>query len=95
MRTPIDVRRQDYVPEEDWPAVSVMLDGFGSPSLPDSPALAGTSMDVRYDDDSSVRYRFESVNELAVHTLGSHGGRLPPSPTARSRFAPRSSASTT
>ena len=75
MTTPIDVRQQDYVPEKEWPAVSVMLDGFGSPSLPDSPALAGTSMDVRYDDDSSVRYRFESVNELSVHTLGSDGGQ--------------------
>lgn len=37
---------QDFVAEDQWPSVSVMLDGFGQQTLPASKALAGTTLKV-------------------------------------------------
>ena len=37
---------QDYIPEDQWPPVSAMLEGFGDQTLPASPALAGTTLNL-------------------------------------------------
>lgn len=64
---------QDFVPEEEWPRVSVMLEGFGAPSLPDSEALVGEDMTVDQDIAAAVRFRFLSRNRLARSVEGEVG----------------------
>ena len=67
---------QDFVPETEWPSVSVMLDGFGQPSLPPSDALAGTSL--RIDDETGVScdYAFRDGTSLEW-TYGTSRGQSP------------------
>ena len=40
---------QDYVPENEWPSVATMLDGFGDQTLPASAALTGTALHLPQD----------------------------------------------
>lgn len=49
---------QDFVPETEWPSVSVMLDGFGQQTLPASDALVGTSLRIKDDQGVSCEYVF-------------------------------------
>ncbi|MFJ6537569.1 MoaF C-terminal domain-containing protein [Paenarthrobacter sp. NPDC091711] len=56
---------QDYVPEEEWPPVSTMLDGFGDQTLPASPALADTKIVLVAADGTPVEYNFLTASELA------------------------------
>ncbi|GAA3285564.1 MoaF C-terminal domain-containing protein [Paenarthrobacter aurescens] len=56
---------QDYVPEEEWPPVSTMLDGFGDQTLPASPALAATKIALVATDGTPVEYSFLTSSELA------------------------------
>ena len=60
---------QDFVPEDQWPSVSVMLDGFGKQTLPASPALAGTTLQVVEDQGSSVEYVFHDQDSLTRSIL--------------------------
>lgn len=55
---------QGFVPQEEWPDVSVMLDGFGAPGLPASDVLVGTALRIDDDNDSTVEYRFDSIDEM-------------------------------
>lgn len=55
---------QDFVPEDQWPSVSVMLDGFGQQTLPASAALSGTTLRVVDDLGQSVEYVFQDQNSL-------------------------------
>lgn len=55
---------QDFVPEEDWPRVSVMLEGFGAPSLPDSEALVGRTITIDYDIQESATLEFLTPNQI-------------------------------
>ncbi|WP_079227398.1 MoaF C-terminal domain-containing protein [Pseudomonas putida] len=50
---------QDFVPEAEWPSVSVMLDGFGKQTLPASAALVGTILQ-----DASSEYVFKDQDLL-------------------------------
>ncbi|MBA6058193.1 MoaF C-terminal domain-containing protein [Pseudomonas juntendi] len=59
---------QDFVPENEWPSVSVMLDGFGKQTLPASPALAGTSLQLADGVDSPVEYDFKDQETLTWST---------------------------
>lgn len=54
---------QDYIPEDQWPPVSAMLEGFGDQTLPASPALAGTTLSLQADGASS-EYRFDDESSL-------------------------------
>lgn len=70
------VHTQDFIPESEWPEVSVMLDGFGRPSLPATAQLGGTTLDVVYDDGSTLQYAFHSETELTWKaTAGADAGR--------------------
>lgn len=67
------VHSQDFVPQEDWPVVSAMLNGFGDPSLPASSALVGQTIDIRYDNGWTIRHEFSSDHQLTwtiVHGEG-------------------------
>jgi hypothetical protein len=76
MNTDNSVRTQDYIPEIDWPDVSVMLDGFGQPSLPATGHLAGMTLDIDYDDGSTIRHTFHSTTRLTLKvTAGRPAGR--------------------
>lgn len=66
---------QDYIPEDQWPPVSTMLDGFGDQTLPASPALAGTTLRLPADDGSTAEYVFNDEAALDWATSGSDGDR--------------------
>ncbi|BCW60551.1 MoaF C-terminal domain-containing protein [Arthrobacter sp. StoSoilB20] len=55
---------QDYVPEEEWPPVSTMLDGFGDQTLPASPALASTKIALEAADGTTIEYSFLTASQL-------------------------------
>jgi len=55
---------QDYVPVDEWPSVSTMLDGFGDQTLPASPALAATSVTLRGEDGRSFTMAFRDASSL-------------------------------
>lgn len=61
---------QDYIPEDQWPPVSAMLDGFGDQTLPASPALAGTTFRLPADDGSIAEYVFDSESALTWTAAG-------------------------
>ena len=55
---------QDYIPEEEWPPVSTMLDGFGDQTLPASPALASTKIALEATDGTTIEYSFRTASQL-------------------------------
>lgn len=60
---------QDFVAEDQWPSVSVMLDGFGQQTLPASPALAGTTLKVAGEQaDAGSVYVFHDEASLSWST---------------------------
>lgn len=59
-----DDTMQDFVPPETWPDVSTMLEGFGAPSLPDSDALAGSTIDVVLENGWTIRHEFHDAHRL-------------------------------
>lgn len=68
-----NVQTQDFVPQEDWPSVATMLDGFGDPSLPASEALAGRTIDIDYENGWTIRHRFHSPAELSWEIIAGRG----------------------
>jgi hypothetical protein len=73
MNASSNVQAQDFVAQEAWPAVSVMLDGFGDPSLPASAALAGRTLDIVYDDGTTIRHDFTSPQQLTGTVIAGEG----------------------
>ncbi|GAB3398695.1 molybdenum cofactor biosynthesis F family protein [Schumannella luteola] len=81
-RTGVDqqVQEQGFVAQQDWPDVSVMMDGFGDPSLPASDALADRTLDIVYDNGWTIRHDFVTAAELtwtviagdAIGATGTH-----------------------
>lgn len=47
---------QDYIPQDQWPAVSTMLEGFGEQTLPATEALAGSTLSLPGSDGSKTEY---------------------------------------
>lgn len=60
---------QDYVPEKDWPSISVMADGFGQQTLPASPGLIGTTLQVIEGQGEKVEYRFEDIAKVTASAV--------------------------
>lgn len=65
---------QDYIPEDQWPPVSTMLEGFGDQTLPASPALAGATLSLLDEDGSQTEYVFDDESSLAW-TVGRDGDK--------------------
>ncbi|MGC2942722.1 MULTISPECIES: MoaF C-terminal domain-containing protein [unclassified Brevibacterium] len=63
---------QDYVPVEDWPAVTTMVAGFGEPSLATSTKLENAPVETTYEDGSVVTYTF-GPSTVAVTSTGDSG----------------------
>lgn len=63
----------EYIPEDQWPAVSVMLEGFGAQTLPPTSDLAGTTLILLGDEGSRTTYAFHSSDTLMWETSGSDG----------------------
>jgi hypothetical protein len=61
---------QDYVPENEWPSVATMLDGFGDQTLPASAALAGTALHVPQDGGHTTTYTFHHAQSLTWTAAG-------------------------
>lgn len=55
---------QDYIPENQWPPISVMLDGFGDQTLPASTALAGVTLRIPSDAGPIAEYVFRNGSSL-------------------------------
>lgn len=63
----------DYVPEDEWPTVSTMLEGFGEQTLGASSSLAGTSIVLLDENGSSTEYIFETATTLRWRSDAAHG----------------------
>jgi hypothetical protein len=59
---------QDYIPEDQWPPVSAMLEGFGDQTLPASPALAGAALSIPTEDGGREEYEFNTDSSLTWTT---------------------------
>ena len=55
---------QDYIPEDEWPPVSAMLDGFGDQTLPASSALSDTALTIPAPEGSITEYAFKDASSL-------------------------------
>ncbi|MDQ0865137.1 MoaF C-terminal domain-containing protein [Arthrobacter globiformis] len=55
---------QDYVPENEWPSVATMLDGFGDQTLPASAALTGTALHLPQEGGHTTTYTFHDTHSL-------------------------------
>ena len=62
---------QDYIPEDQWPPVSAMLEGFGDQTLPASPALAGTTLNLTAEDGARTECVFDSGSSLTWTSISS------------------------
>lgn len=60
----------DYIPEDEWPSVATMMDGFGEQTLPPSSTLAGTRLSLQAEDGSLVEYDFTNASELSWKSSG-------------------------
>ena len=58
--TPSTGDMRGYVPTEEWPDVTAMLDGFGAPSLEASAELDGATFDIAFDNGWTIAHRFEN-----------------------------------
>jgi hypothetical protein len=63
----------DYIPEDQWPAVSVMVEGFGEQTLPASDALAGTALVLHGQEGSTTQYTFHDATTLSWTSDGAPG----------------------
>ena len=61
---------QDYIPENEWPPISTMLDGFGDQTLPATPALSGTTLQIPAEGGSLAEYSFQDSSTLIWITSG-------------------------
>lgn len=59
---------QDYVPVDQWPSVSTMIDGFRDQTLPASPALAGTTIVLHGEQDQHFVLAFNDASSLTWTT---------------------------
>ena len=64
---------QDFVPENGWPSVSTMLDGFENQPLPASAALTGKVLQLPGDGAQPTAYTFHDAHSLTWS--GAEGGR--------------------
>jgi hypothetical protein len=55
---------QDYVPENEWPSVGTMLDGFGNQTLPASAALTGTTLQIPHEGEHTATFTFHDAHSL-------------------------------
>ncbi|HKS03550.1 MAG TPA: MoaF C-terminal domain-containing protein [Arthrobacter sp.] len=61
---------QDFVPENEWPSVSTMLDGFGNQTLPASAALTGTALHLPQAGGHTTTYTFHDAHSLTWTAAG-------------------------
>ncbi|NUP73365.1 MAG: hypothetical protein HOQ07_01725, partial [Sinomonas sp.] len=66
---------QDYVPTDQWPDVTVMLDGFGEPSLPASTGLEGAPIEVRFENGWTIEHTFADGQIIWKITQGEGAGQ--------------------
>lgn len=55
---------QDYIPEDEWPPVSTMVEGFGDQTLPASSALSGIALNIATPEGSSTEYIFKDASSV-------------------------------
>lgn len=65
---------QGYVPQDEWPAVTAMLEGFGDPTLPASNKLDGSSLDIAFDNGWTINHSFDHGAVTWTITGGADSG---------------------
>jgi hypothetical protein len=65
---------QGYVPQDEWPAVTAMLEGFGDPTLPVSDKLEGSSLDLAFDNGWTINHSFDRGEVTWTITGGTDAG---------------------
>lgn len=55
---PLHPTEQGYVPVDEWPELTKMVEGFGDPSLPSSGGLEGRTLDIRFDNGWTISHVF-------------------------------------
>ncbi|WP_166848006.1 MoaF C-terminal domain-containing protein [Isoptericola sp. BMS4] len=73
-RSPRAPEDQGFVPTDEWPDVTVMVDGFGEPSLPASEALEGPPIDVRFENGWTISHLFDQGEVTWTITEGDGAG---------------------
>lgn len=63
-----------YVPQDEWPAVTAMLAGFGDPSLPASHKLDETSIVITFDNGWTITHAFAQGLVTWTITGGDNAG---------------------
>ncbi|MET0780116.1 MAG: MoaF C-terminal domain-containing protein [Microbacterium sp.] len=58
--TTASIAQQDYIPTDEWPDVTAMLAGFGSPSLEPTSALEGPAFDVAFENGWVIAHEFDA-----------------------------------
>jgi hypothetical protein len=64
----------DYVPPDEWPDVTVMLDGFGDPKLDASSDLEGRTFDVVFENGWTIAHTFADARITWTITAGEGTG---------------------
>ncbi|MDF2826965.1 MAG: Molybdenum cofactor biosynthesis protein [Mycobacterium sp.] len=59
-----------YIPQDEWPAVTTMLDGFGEPSLPTSTSLEGADIEIGFENGWEITHRFDAGHVTWTITAG-------------------------
>jgi len=65
---------QGYVPQEQWPAVTAMLEGFGSPDLPPTRKLEGSPLTIEFSNGWTIAHSFENDQVTWTITSGESAG---------------------
>jgi hypothetical protein len=60
----------DYIPEDQWPSVAKMVEGFGEQTLAPTAALAGTSLSLEAENGITIEFQFTSGTELSWTSNG-------------------------
>lgn len=63
-----DNQLQDFVPVDQWPSVTTMLDGFGNQTLPASSAFSGRTITLCGEEDRTFELVFQDAEKLAWKT---------------------------
>lgn len=71
---PTPVEATGYVPQDQWPAVTAMLEGFGDPTLPASNKLEGSTLQIAFDNGWTIDHSFEGGEITWIITGGTDAG---------------------
>lgn len=76
-----EMQAQAFIPTEAWPTLGEMADGFAGHKYPGTDALAGKTVNIRFDNGWLIEHHFTSANSLTWKILEGEGQGLEASET--------------